>query len=43
MTYNFKIAAADPTTMYRDLASALEGLVAGEPEFDRQHGKRRPR
>ena len=32
MTYDFKIAAADPGTMYRDLASALEGLVAGEPD-----------
>lgn len=30
MTYDFKIAAADTPTMYRDLASALEGLVAGE-------------
>src|SRR3954465_7581384 len=29
--YDFKIAAADTGTMYRDLASALEGLVAGEP------------
>ncbi|HWJ59905.1 MAG TPA: GAF domain-containing protein [Sphingomicrobium sp.] len=28
--YDFKIAAADTETMYRDLASALEGLVAGE-------------
>ena len=33
MTYDFKIAAADTGTMYRDLASALEGLVAGEPDF----------
>ena len=32
MTYDFKIAAADAATMYRDLASALEGLVAGEPD-----------
>ena len=32
MTYDFKIAAADTGTMYRDLASALEGLVAGEPD-----------
>ena len=32
MTYDFKITAADATTMYRDLASALEGLVAGEPD-----------
>jgi L-methionine (R)-S-oxide reductase len=30
--YDFKIAAADTATMYRDLASALEGLVAGEPD-----------
>lgn len=32
MTYDFRIAAADTPTMYRDLASALEGLVAGEPD-----------
>ena len=32
MTYDFKIAAADTSTMYRDLASALEGLVAGETD-----------
>ena len=32
MTYDFKIAAADAATMYRDLSSALEGLVAGEPD-----------
>lgn len=32
MTYDFKIAAADTATMYRDLGSALEGLVAGEPD-----------
>jgi L-methionine (R)-S-oxide reductase len=32
MTYDFRIAAADTATMYRDLASALEGLVAGEPD-----------
>jgi L-methionine (R)-S-oxide reductase len=32
LTYDFKIAAADTPTMYRDLASALEGLVAGEPD-----------
>ena len=32
MTYDFKIAAADAATMYRDLASALEGLIAGEPD-----------
>ena len=30
--YDFKIAAADRGTMYRDLASALEGLVAGETD-----------
>ena len=30
--YDFQIAAADTATMYRDLASALEGLVAGEPD-----------
>jgi GAF domain-containing protein len=30
--YDFKIAAADTAIMYRDLASALEGLVAGEPD-----------
>jgi L-methionine (R)-S-oxide reductase len=30
--YDFKIAAADADTMYRDLASALEGLLAGEPD-----------
>jgi L-methionine (R)-S-oxide reductase len=28
--YDFKIAAADKPTLYRDLASALEGLIAGE-------------
>ena len=32
MTYDFRIAAADTGTMYRDLASALEGLVSGEPD-----------
>ncbi len=32
MTYDFKLAAADTATMYRDLASALEGLVAGETD-----------
>jgi len=32
LTYDFRIAAADTATMYRDLASALEGLVAGEPD-----------
>ena len=30
--YDFKIAAADKATMYRDLKSALEGLIAGEPD-----------
>jgi len=32
MTYDFRIAAADTGTMYRDLASALGGLIAGEPD-----------
>ena len=32
MTYDFRIEAADKPTLYRDLASALEGLVAGEPD-----------
>ncbi len=30
--YDFKIAAADKATLYRDLAMALEALVAGEPD-----------
>lgn len=30
--YDFRIAPADPETMYQDLASALEGLVAGETD-----------
>jgi L-methionine (R)-S-oxide reductase len=30
--YDFKIAAADKATLYSDLASALEGLVAGEAD-----------
>jgi GAF domain-containing protein len=30
--YDFKIDAADKPTLYRDLRSALEGLVAGEPD-----------
>jgi len=30
--YDFKIAGADKATMYRDLASALEALLAGEPD-----------
>jgi L-methionine (R)-S-oxide reductase len=32
MTYDFRIAAADTGAMYRDLASALGGLIAGEPD-----------
>ena len=32
MTYDFKIAAADTPTLYRDLALALESLVSGEPD-----------
>jgi GAF domain-containing protein len=32
LTYDFKITAADTAVMYRDLASALEGLVTGEPD-----------
>ncbi len=30
--YDFKIEAADKASMYRDLASALAGLVDGEPD-----------
>ena len=30
--FDFKIAADDKATMYRDLASALKGLVDGEPD-----------
>ncbi len=30
--YDFKIEAADKPAMYRDLHSAIEGLVAGEPD-----------
>ena len=30
--YDFKIEAGDKPTLYRDLASALEGLVAGESD-----------
>ena len=30
--YDFKIEAADKSVMYRDLASALAGLVEGEPD-----------
>ena len=32
MTYDFTIEAADKPNMYRDLASALQGLVTGEPD-----------
>jgi GAF domain-containing protein len=30
--YDFRIEAADKTTLYRDLSSALRGLVSGEPD-----------
>ena len=30
--YDFKIEATDKPTLYADIASALEGLVAGEPD-----------
>lgn len=30
--YDFRIDAADKAAMYADLASALEGLVSGEPD-----------
>ena len=30
--YDFKIDAADKAVMYRDLASALRGMVTGEPD-----------
>jgi GAF domain-containing protein len=30
--YDFKIEAAEKPTLYADLAAALEGLVAGEPD-----------
>jgi len=30
--YDFKIQAGDTATLYRDLASALEGLVSGETD-----------
>ena len=30
--YDFKIAAADTATLYRDLASAMEGLLSGESD-----------
>ena len=32
MSFDFKIEAADKATLYRDLASALEALVGGEPD-----------
>jgi len=32
LTYDFRIEAADKPVMYRDLASALEGLIAGETD-----------
>jgi L-methionine (R)-S-oxide reductase len=32
LTYDFRIAAADSATMYRDLASALDGLMSGETD-----------
>ena len=32
MTYDFRIDAADAATMYSDLASAIQGLVTGEPD-----------
>ena len=32
MSFDFRIQAADKPTLYRDLASALEALVAGEPD-----------
>ena len=32
MTYDFRIAAADKGTLYRDLASALQGLMTGESD-----------
>jgi GAF domain-containing protein len=32
LTYDFRIEAADKPTLYRDLASAVEGLVTGEPD-----------
>jgi GAF domain-containing protein len=30
--YDFKIEAADKPTLYRDLLSAAQGLIAGEPD-----------
>jgi GAF domain-containing protein len=32
LSYDFRIEAADKPTMYNDLASALDGLVTGEPD-----------
>jgi GAF domain-containing protein len=32
LMYDFKIEAVDKAVMYRDLASALAGLVDGEPD-----------
>ena len=32
MTYDFRIAAADTPTLYRDLAAALESLIDGESD-----------
>ncbi len=32
MTYDFRIEAADKATLYRDLATALGGLMAGETD-----------
>jgi len=32
LTYDFRIEAVDTATMYRDLASALEGLVVSETD-----------
>ena len=39
LMYDFKIEAGDTATLYRDLASALEGLVARRARPDRQHGQ----
>ena len=30
--YDFKLSTTDKPTLYRDLAAAMEGLVAGEPD-----------
>jgi GAF domain-containing protein len=32
LTYDFRIEAADTATMYRDLSSALQGLLTGETD-----------